>query len=71
MSVTKFFKKAFNDMKESTKAQAKVDKANLEAIKLESKVAFKENTTYPNHRQEEELAKANERIANAKKRLEE
>lgn len=71
MSITKFFKKAFNDMKESTKEQHKVDKANFEAAKLESIANFKENTTYPNHRQEEELAKANSRIEKASKRIEE
>ncbi len=38
-----FFKKAFNDMKESAKAQHEVDKANLEAVKAESKANFEEN----------------------------
>lgn len=38
-----FFKKAFNDMKESAKAQHEVDKANLEAAKAESKANFEEN----------------------------
>ena len=36
-------KKAFREMGESTKAQAKVDKANLDAIKAESKANFEEN----------------------------
>lgn len=40
---TGFFKKAFNDMKESAKAQHEVDKANLEAVKAESKANFEEN----------------------------
>ena len=38
-----FFKKAFNDMKESAKAQHEVDKANFEAVKAESKANFEEN----------------------------
>ena len=38
-----FFKKAFRDMKESAKAQHAVDKANLEAVKAESKANFEEN----------------------------
>ena len=32
-----FLKKAFNDMKDSAKEQHKVDKANWEAAKAESK----------------------------------
>ncbi|MBQ8844471.1 MAG: hypothetical protein IJ008_00470 [Clostridia bacterium] len=39
----KFFKKAFQDMAESTKAQHEVDKANLQAVKAESKANFEEN----------------------------
>ena len=38
-----FLKKAFQDMKNSAKAQHEVDKANLEAIKAESKANFEEN----------------------------
>ena len=38
-----FFKKAFNDMKESAKAQHKVDKANFAAAKAEAKANFEEN----------------------------
>lgn len=43
MSVKGFFKKAFSDMKESAKGQHEVDKANLEAVKAESKANFEEN----------------------------
>ena len=39
----KFFKDAFHDMGESAKAQAEVDKANLAAVKAESKANFEEN----------------------------
>lgn len=38
-----FFKRAFQDMKESTKAQHEVDKANFAAAKAESKANFEEN----------------------------
>ena len=38
-----FFKKAFQDMKESAKAQREVDKANFEAVKAESRANFEEN----------------------------
>jgi len=38
-----FFKKAFNDMKESAKAQHEVDKANFNAVKAESRANFEEN----------------------------
>ena len=38
-----FFKKAFSDMKESTRAQHEVDKANFEAAKAEAKANFEEN----------------------------
>ena len=41
--MTNFFKKAFNDMKESAKVQHEVDKANFAAVKAESKANFEEN----------------------------
>ena len=37
-----FFKRAFRDMKESAKLQRKIDKANYQATKLESKAFFEE-----------------------------
>ena len=40
MNVKGFFKGAFADMKESAKAQHEVDKANLAAVKAESKANF-------------------------------
>ena len=39
----KFFKDAFHDMAENTKAQHEVDKANFKAAKAESKANFEEN----------------------------
>lgn len=41
--IGKFFKKSFNDMGESAKAQHKVDKANFAAAKAEAKANFEEN----------------------------
>ncbi len=38
-----FLKKAFQDMKESAKAQHEVDKAQFNAVKAESKANFEEN----------------------------
>lgn len=38
-----FMKKAFKDMGESAKAQHQVDKANLQAVKAESKACLEEN----------------------------
>ena len=38
-----FFKKAFQDMKESAKAQHEVDKANFQAAKAEARANFEEN----------------------------
>ena len=43
MGLKAFFKKAFSDMKESTKAQHEVDKANFAAAKAEAKANFEEN----------------------------
>lgn len=68
-------------MKESAKAQHEVDKANLEAVKAESKAQWEEAKMSPKARQEkmqqereaqivqakERTAVANERIENAKK----
>lgn len=38
-----FIKKAFEDMKDSARAQHQVDKAEFEAVKAESKASFEEN----------------------------
>ena len=43
MGIKAFFKKAFSDMKESTKSQHEVDKANFAAAKAEAKANFEEN----------------------------
>ena len=43
MGIKAFFKKAFGDMKESTKARHEVDKAEFEAAKAEARANFEEN----------------------------
>lgn len=43
MKIKNLFKNAFNDMKESAKAQHELDKANFEAVKAESRANFEEN----------------------------
>ena len=76
MSIKTFFKNAFNDMKESAKAQHEVDKANMAAVKAESKAQWEEAKMSPSQRQarmQEErnaqIAAANERKAAADARI--
>ena len=71
-----FFKKAFGDMKESTKAQHEVDKANFRAAKAEAKANWEEAKMSPSQRQakmqkerEAQIAAANERKAAADARI--
>lgn len=73
-----FFKKAFNDMKESARAQHEVDKTNLAAVKAESKAQWEEAKaigkpeTFKAKMQAErdaQIAQANERIAAANERI--
>ena len=42
MSIKSFFKRAFTDMKSDMQAQHELDKANLNAIKAESKANWEE-----------------------------
>lgn len=72
-----FLKKAFNDMKESAKAQHEVDKANFAAAKAESKAQWEEAKMSPAGRMEKmqeernaQIAAANERISAANERIE-
>lgn len=73
-----FFKRAFRDMKESARLQRKIDKANYEATKLESKAFYQEQKRLSNPkvrtasekaRMEQELAAANERKQAAQAKL--
>ena len=77
MGIKAFFKKAFNDMKESTKAQHEVDKANFAAAKTEAKANWEEAKMSPSQRQakmqeerEAQIAAANVRKAAADARIE-
>ena len=72
MGIISFFKKAFADMRESTKAQHEVDKANWNAAKAESKAQWEEAKMSPSQRQakmqeerDAQIAAANERKAAA------
>ena len=73
-----FFKKAFEDMKESAKAQHEVDKANFAAAKAESRAQFEEAKAMgkPETRKammqaerDKQIAEANERKAVADARI--
>ena len=76
MGIKAFFRKAFCDMKESTKAQHEVDKANFAAAKAEAKANWDEAKMSPSQRQakmqeerDAQIAAANERKAAADARI--
>jgi len=73
-----FFKKAFKDMKESTKAQHEVDKANFATAKAESKAQFEEAKAMSKsetrkkimqEKTDEQIALANQRTKEAENRI--
>ena len=71
-----FLKKAFSDMKNSAKAQHEVDKANMAAVKAESKAQWEEAKMSPSQKQakmqeerDAQIAAANERKAAAEARI--
>lgn len=73
-----FFRRAFRDMKESARLQHKIDKANYEATKLESKAFYQEQkrksnpqvrTAVERERMEQELKAAEQRREEAQERL--
>lgn len=68
MGIKQFFKNAFSNMKESAKAQHEVDKANLQAVKAESKAQWEEAKMSPKARQEKMQKEREEQIAEAKAR---
>ena len=68
MGIKAFFKKAFGDMKESAKAQHEVDKANLAAVKAESKANWEEAKMSPSQRQAKMQEARDAQIADAKAR---
>ena len=59
MGLKQFFKKAFSDMKESTKQQHEVDKANFAAAKAEAKANFEENRFHNTYAKAKADAKQN------------
>lgn len=71
MGIKKFFQNAFNDMKESAKAQHEVDKAEFQAVKAESKANWEEAKAMGNPKTRKALMQQerDERIeqANARK----
>ena len=76
MGIKAFFKQAFGDMKKSAKAQHEVDKANMAAVKAESKAQWEEAKMSPSQRQvkmqedrDAQIAAANERKAAAEARI--
>ena len=78
MSIKSFLKNAFSDMKESAKAQHEVDKANMAAVKAESKANWGEakamgkpetRKAVMQAKRDEEIAEANKREAVAKARI--
>lgn len=72
MAVKEFFQNAFEDMKESAKAQHEADKANLAAVKAESKAQWEEAKAMgrPETRKSAMQAQRDEQIAAAKERQE-
>ena len=78
MSIKSYLKNAFSDMKESAKAQHEVDKANMAAVKAESKANWEEakamgkpetRKAVMQAKRDEEIAEANKREAAAKARI--
>lgn len=57
MGIKQFFKNAFSDMKASAKAQHEVDKANIQAVKAESKANFEENRFHNTYAKAKEQGK--------------
>ncbi len=70
MEIKKFFQNAFQDMKESAKAQHEVNKANFAAAKAESRARFEEAKAMgnPNRHKKVMQAERNAQIEEASKR---
>ncbi len=69
--IANFFKGAFEDMKESAKAQHEVDKANFAAAKAESKAQWEEAKAManPEYTKKKMQAERDKQIYAAKKRI--
>ncbi len=77
MGIKNFFKKAFRDMKEDTKAQHEVTKANFAAAKADARATWEEAKMTPAGRRalmqderDAQIAAANERREEAQSRIE-
>ena len=66
MSIKSFFKRAFSDMKADMQAQHELDKANLDAIKAESKAFWEEAKRTPKQMHEARDAERQAQIADAR-----
>ena len=73
-----FMRRAFRDMKESAKLQRQIDRANFQAVKLESKAFYQEQKRLSNpsarsaaekERMQKELEAANLRVAEAQEKV--
>ena len=78
MGIKKFFKDAFADMKANAKAQHEVDKANMAAVKAESKAQWEEakamgdparRNAVMQAQRDKQIAEANERQELADERI--
>ena len=78
MGIKAFFKKAFRDMKASTKAQHEVTKAEFAAARAESRAQWEEakamgdparRDAFMQAQRDEKIAEANERRAAAEARI--
>lgn len=73
-----FMKQAFRDMKESAKLQHQIDRANFQAVKLETKAFYEEQkklskpsvrTAIEKERMQNELEAANNRVKEAQAKV--
>ncbi|MBQ2036616.1 MAG: hypothetical protein II216_01730 [Alistipes sp.] len=73
-----FMKRAFRDMKESAKLQRQIDRANFQAVKLESKAFYEEQkrlskpfvrTAAEREKMQRELEAANKRVEAAQAKV--
>ena len=68
-----FMKRAFRDMKESAKLQRQIDKANFQAVKLETKAFYEEQKrlSKPSVRKAAERERMQRELETANRRVEE
>ena len=73
-----FFRRAFRDMKESAQLQRQIDRANFQAVKLETKAFYEEQkrlskppvrTAAERKRMQRELEAANRRVEEAQAKV--